>query len=147
MSYKMNKPQTAEAQFKLRLTTALKEKIENEAQKSRRSMNTEILIRLENSFSFIELDNSSLPKPYQLIDRKKELSDRLIKAIEYFNSSQEKKIKYSHIAEQLGYETAEPILDWIQGKKEPSFMQLRKIAEHLKVNQSWLVHGDGDINI
>ncbi len=142
----MNKPQTAEAQFKLRLPTTLKIKIENEAQESRRSMNAEILARLENSFNFKKLDNDSVLKPYQLLDRKKELSNRLIKAIEYFNSSQIKEIKYTHIAEQLGYETAEPILDWIQGKKEPSFDQLRKIAEHLKVNQSWLVHGDGEIN-
>ena len=57
--------------------------------------------RLENSFNFKKLDNNSVLNPYQLLDRKKELSNRLIKAIEYFNSLQAKEIKYTHIAEQL----------------------------------------------
>lgn len=42
----MNKPQIAEAQFKLRLPTSLKLKIENEAQGLKRSMNAEIVARL-----------------------------------------------------------------------------------------------------
>ncbi len=33
-------------------------------------------------------------------------------------------IKYSLIAERLGYETAEIFLDWIQGKQEPTFTEL-----------------------
>lgn len=143
----MNKPQIAEVQFKLRLPTTLKLKIENEAQGLKRSMNAEIVARLENSFkNFKKLDNNGVLSPYQLLDRKKELSNRLIKAIEYFNSLQAKEIKYTHIAEQLGYATAEPILDWIQGKHEPSFPQLREIAKYLKVNPSWLLHGDGEIS-
>ncbi len=52
-------------------------------------------------------------------------------------------IKYSLIAERLGYETAEIFLDWIQGKQEPTFTELRKIADFLGVNQDWLVHGYG----
>ena len=142
----MNKPQTVDAQFKLRLPTTLKLKIENEAQGLKRSMNAEIVARLEKSFNFKKLDNNSVLNQYQLIDRKKELSNRLTKAIELFNSLQVKEIKYTHIAEQLGYETAEPVLDWIQGKHEPSFHQLREIAEYLKVNPSWLVYGDGEIS-
>jgi len=59
------------------------------------------------------------------------------------NSSQFKEIKYSHLAEQLGYETAEFFLDWVQGKQEPTFSELRKIAQFLGVNQDWLLHGDG----
>ena len=38
----MNKPQTLDTQFKLRLPTTLKLKIENEAQGLKRSMNAEI---------------------------------------------------------------------------------------------------------
>ena len=137
-----------DSQIKLRLPTELKQKIENEAQNTKRSMNAEILARLENSFNFRKLDveGDVLLSPYQLLDRKKELSNRLIKAIEYFNSLQAKEIKYTHIAEQLGYETAELVLDWIQGKHEPSFQQLREIAKYLKVNPSWLLHGDGEIS-
>ena len=143
----MNKPQTVESQFKLRLPTTLKLKIENEAQGLKRSMNAEIVARLENSFkNFKKLDNNGVLSPYQLLDRKKELSNRLIKAIEFFNSLQAKEIKYTHIAEQLEYKTAELVLDWIQGKHEPSFSQLREIAEYLKVNPSWLIHGDGEIS-
>lgn len=134
-----------DSQIKLRLPTELKQKIENEAQNSKRSMNAEILARLENSFNFkkLEIDGDTLLNPYQLIDRKKELSKRLIQGIEWLNSSQIKEIKYSHIAEQLGYETAEIFLDWIQGKQEPTFIELRKIADFFGVNQDWLVHGYG----
>ena len=134
-----------DSQIKLRLPTELKQKIENEAQNTKRSMNAEILARLENSFNFRKLDveGDVLLSPYQLIDRKKELSNRLIIAIEWLNSSQIKEIKYSLIAEQLGYETAEIFLDWIQGKQEPSFTELRKIADFFGVNQDWLVHGYG----
>ncbi|MDR7015103.1 Arc family DNA-binding protein [Acinetobacter sp. 3657] len=117
----MHKPQTVDAQFKLGLPTTLKLKIENEAQCLKRSMNAEIVARLKNSFNIKKLDNNSVLNLYQLIDRKKELSNRLIKAIEYFNSLQAKEIKYTHIAEQLGYVTAESVLDWIQGRHEPSF--------------------------
>ena len=134
-----------DSQIKLRLPTELKQKIENEAQNTKRSMNAEILARLENSFNFkkIDLDGDTVLNPYQLLDRKKELSARLIKAIEWLNSSQVKEIKYSLIAEQLGYETAEIFLDWIQGKQEPTFTELRKIADFFRINQDWLVHGDG----
>ena len=55
----MNKPQTVDAQFKLRLPTTLKLKIENEAQGLKRSMNAEIVARLEKSFNFKKLDNNS----------------------------------------------------------------------------------------
>ena len=92
----MNKPQTLDTQFKLRLPTTLKLKIENEAQGLKRSMNAEIVARLENSFNFKKLDNNSVLNQYQLIDRKKELSNRLTKAIELFNSLQVKEIKYTH---------------------------------------------------
>jgi len=48
----MNKPQTLDTQFKLRLPTTLKLKIENEAQGLKRSMNAEIVARLENRVVF-----------------------------------------------------------------------------------------------
>ena len=45
-----------DSQIKLRLPTELKQKIENEAQNTKRSMNAEILARLENSFNFKKID-------------------------------------------------------------------------------------------
>lgn len=135
-----------DSQVKLRIPTELKQRIEAEAQDAKRSMNAEIVARLENSFNFKKLDaehgNITL-SPYQLLDRKKELSDRLVHAIQWANFNNFRELKYSHIAEQLEYETAEIFLDWVQGKHEPTFIELRKIAEFLGVEQDWLVHGDG----
>ena len=91
----------------------------------------------------IEGNEQTILGPYQLMDRKKELSDRLVHAIQWSNYSNAKELKYSHIAERLGYDTAEIFLDWVQGKQEPTFSQLRSIADFLKLNQDWLVHGDG----
>ena len=137
----------SDSQVKLRLPTELKQKIELEAQDAKRSMNAEIVARLENSFNFKKFESERYQfiqlGPYHLLDRKKELSDRLIIAIQWLNSSQFKEIKYSHLAEQLEYETAEIFLDWVQGKQEPTFAELRKIAQFLGVNQDWLLHGDG----
>lgn len=137
----------SDSQIKLRLPTELKQKIEAEAQDSKRSMNAEVVARLENSFNFkkleIEGSEQTILGPYQLMDRKKELSDRLVHAIQWSNYSNAKELKYSHIAERLGYDTAEIFLDWVQGKQEPTFSQLRSIADFLKLNQDWLVHGDG----
>ena len=73
----------SDSQIKLRLPTELKQKIEAEAQDSKRSMNAEVVARLENSFNFkkleIEGNEQTILGPYQLMDRKKELSDRLLK--------------------------------------------------------------------
>lgn len=69
----------SDSQIKLRLPTELKQKIEAEAQDSKRSMNAEVVARLENSFNFkkleIEGSEQTILGPYQLMDRKKELSD------------------------------------------------------------------------
>ena len=59
------------------------------------------------------------------MDRKKELSDRLVHAIQWSNYSNAKELKYSHIAERLGYDTAEIFLDWVQGKQEPTFLNFQ----------------------
>ena len=76
----------SDSQIKLRLPTELKQKIEAEAQDAKRSMNAEVVARLENSFNFkkleIEGNEQTILGPYQLMDRKKELSDRLPHAIQ-----------------------------------------------------------------
>lgn len=141
----------SDSQVKLRLPTELKLRIESEAQESKRSMNAEIISRLEKSFDIDELkfktqenELSDIPfNPYQLLNRRKELSDRLIHAIQWANFKKFRELKYSHIAEELGYETAEVFLEWIQGKQEPTFSELRTIGEFLGINKEWLVHGDG----
>lgn len=141
----------SDSQVKLRLPTELKLRIESESQESKRSMNAEIISRLEKSFYIDELsfktqenELSDIPfNPYQLLNRRKELSDRLIHAIQWANYKKSRELKYSHIAEDLGYKTAEVFLEWIQGKQEPTFSELRTISEFLGINKEWLVHGDG----
>ena len=46
----------SDSQVKLRLPTELKQKIELEAQDAKRSMNAEIVARLENSFNFKKIE-------------------------------------------------------------------------------------------
>lgn len=62
----------SDSQVKLRLPTELKQKIELEAQDAKRSMNAEIVARLENSFNFkkIESERHQLIQlgPYHLLD-------------------------------------------------------------------------------
>ena len=47
----------SDSQVKLRLPTELKQKIELEAQDAKRSMNAEIVARLENSFNFKKIES------------------------------------------------------------------------------------------
>ena len=46
----------SDSQVKLRIPTELKQRIEAEAQDAKRSMNAEIVARLENSFNFIDIN-------------------------------------------------------------------------------------------
>ena len=75
----------SDSQVKLRIPTELKQRIEAEAQDAKRSMNAEIVARLENSFNFkkVVTEGQQLNQlgPYHLLDRKRELSDRLVEFI------------------------------------------------------------------
>lgn len=135
-----------DSQLKLRLPSELKQKMEESAKREKRSMNAEIVSRLEDSLLF-DNDLSSNSKknilnPYLLIDRKHEISERLIKSLEWINSYNKNLVKYSHIAENCGYEHADILLKWLKAEIEPNFKELRLIAEYLGVDQDWLVHGD-----
>ncbi|MEB3767281.1 Arc family DNA-binding protein [Acinetobacter sp. MD2] len=136
-----------DAQLKIRLPSDLKQKIEEVASQEKRSMNAEIVDRLEKSFHFFTPDEAN-PKNlklahYQIIDRKVEVAERLAHSLNLINSFKMNVVRYSHIARMCGYENAEVFLNWLQAKQEPSFTELEKIAAYLYVNPDWLIHGDG----
>ena len=136
-----------DAQLKIRLPSDLKQKIEEVANQEKRSMNAEIVDRLEKSFHFVTLPETN-PKNlklahYQIIDRKVEVAERLAHSLNLINSFKMNAVKYSHIAQICKYENAEVFLNWLQAKQEPSFTELEKIAAYLYIDQDWLIHGDG----
>lgn len=136
-----------DAQLKIRLPSDLKQKIEEVANQEKRSMNAEIVDRLEKSFHFVTPPETN-PKNlkiahYQIIDRKVEVAERLAHSLNLINSFKMNAVKYSHIARMCKYENAEVFLNWLQAKQEPSFTELEKIAAYLYIDQDWLIHGDG----
>ena len=136
-----------DAQLKIRLPSDLKQKIEEVANQEKRSMNAEIVDRLEKSFHFVTVPETN-PKNlklahYQIIDRKVEVAERLAHSLNLINSFKMNAVKYSHIAQICKYENAEVFLNWLQAKQEPSFTELEKIAAYLYIDQDWLIHGDG----
>lgn len=138
---------TPDAQLKIRVPSDLKQKIEEVANQEKRSMNAEIVDRLEKSFHFVTSPETN-PKNlklahYQIIDRKVEVAERLAHSLNLINSFKMNAVKYSHIAKMCEYENAEIFLNWLQAKQEPSFTELEKIAAYLYVNKDWLIHGDG----
>lgn len=141
----------SDSQVKLRLPTELKLRVESRSSRIEAFNECRNYFSSRKSFDIDELkfktqenELSDIPfNPYQLLNRRKELSDRLIHAIQWANFKKFRELKYSHIAEELGYETAEVFLEWIQGKQEPTFSELRTIGEFLGINKEWLVHGDG----
>lgn len=136
-----------DAQLKIRVPSDLRQKIEEVANQEKRSMNAEIVDRLEKSFHFFtpsETNPSNLKlSSYQIIDRKVEVAERLAHSLNLINSFKMNAIKYSHIAQMCEYENAEIFLNWLQAKQEPSFAELKKIASYLYVDENWLIHGDG----
>lgn len=143
----MTNKSVEETQLKIRLPLSLKALIKEEADKDKRSMNDIILIKLENSFCHEKIEIKGVDvAPYLLLDRKKELASRLIKAIEWNELKHGKVIKYSHLAQALDHETATLALEWLKGEKEPSFLELDEIADFLGVNREWLKHDDGEMD-
>lgn len=70
-------PKQTDPQFKLRLPAELKEQIEQAAEENNRSMNAEIVARLESSFVF----GVSVAEELQLMDKIAELAERVVKRV------------------------------------------------------------------
>lgn len=142
---------TNDAQLKIRLSTELKSKIDQSAHQFNRSLNADIVARLNNSFILSDqsvtknrAEESEEDLDYADIDRKKEVAIRLQKAVQIINNINlnPRTLKYSHIALDNGFESAEGVLEWFQAKSEPTFDELRKLANYFGVQEEWLIHGD-----
>lgn len=115
----------ADPQFKLRFPTPLKEAIERAAHRNNRSMNAEIIARLEQTL---------LPS----------LADRLRSLIAQINDARPlHPILPSLIAERIGENSASYVERVFDGLDEPSFELLDRISSLLGVGSNWLKHGLG----
>lgn len=70
-------PRQTDPQFKLRLPAELKEQIEQAAEENNRSMNAEIVARLESSF----LVGMNFAEELQLMDKIADIAERVVKRV------------------------------------------------------------------
>lgn len=138
-------------EFNLRMPSELKEKIEEIASQNTRSINSEIVFRLYNSFSasqenlqnglrvIEELLLSMRETPHRGI-----VQQRLKECLEQINAAGFS-VTPERLARGIGEQYAEPIVNIFTGTQEPSFTQLDKIATYLNINPDWLLYGENSI--
>lgn len=137
-------------QFNLRIPTELKALISEASKVSGRSINAEAQYRLEKSFegqegSYIEAidDLKSFFDAHLRSDYLVALADKLsfilseAQAVDSFNTP-----SISRVAEALSYDNVVTIEDWFKGRKEPSFGELKKLAEYFGCQADWLIHDE-----
>lgn len=137
-------------QFNLRIPTELKALISEAAQVSGRSINAEAQYRLEASFksnegSYSEALNrlKDFFDAHLRSDHLKSLAHKLsfilseAQAVDSFTTP-----SISRVAEALDYHNVITIEDWFEGRKEPSFEELNKLAEYFGCQKSWLIHDE-----
>ncbi|QUY51889.1 Arc family DNA-binding protein [Psychrobacter pacificensis] len=142
---------TKNVQFNLRIPTELKERIAVASQASGRSINAEAQYRLEKSFNsqngsykeaIVELReffDSHLRK-----NRLEEISQKLNFLLEEARAvTGTDSPSISRVAEALGYKTVGLTEDWFEGRKEPDFEVLTKIAKYFGAQEKWLIHNEG----
>ena len=147
LGFKMSK----NVQFNLRIPTELKALISDASKVSGRSINAEAQYRLEKSFegqegSYIEAidDLKSFFDAHLRSDRLNLLSGKLnfllseAKATDSFHTP-----SISRVAEAPGYNSVGVTEDWFEGRKEPSFNELEKLATYFGCQKNWLVHDEG----
>ncbi|OKL45451.1 Arc family DNA-binding protein [Pseudovibrio exalbescens] len=111
-------------QFVVRLPDGMRDKIALAAKENNRSMNAEIVARLEMTFVA------------PTISRLKWLLETMERVLG--NS----KFSLSRLAEAIGEETPYRLERVFSGAEEPTFRLLDSIAEYCAVNSDWLKHGD-----
>jgi hypothetical protein len=116
-------PSRQQDQFVLRMPQGMRERVALEAKTNNRSMNAEIIARLDASFG-------------------SGASSRLNWLIgEIFSDGES--LSPSLIAERIGEETAIYTSKVFSASEEPSFAFLDRVAEYLAVDSEWLKHGVG----
>ncbi|MCV0427045.1 MAG: Arc family DNA-binding protein [Roseibium sp.] len=111
-------------QFVVRLPDGMRDQIAEAAKLSNRSMNAEIVARLEETFL------SSVSARYKW-------------ALEQINGVGHTKISVSKVAEAVSEETAEQLERVFGGSSYPSFELSDRVAKYLNVRPEWLKHGEG----
>ncbi len=138
-----------EIQFNLRIPEDLKLKIDEAAKINQRSINSETMSRLYDSFV---MDNNIQIEAAKVIEnflqartptqRKKDVAERLsflfkeIKKSKYFNQ-----LTIAELAYKIGENSADSAESWFKAEMEPTFNQLEKIADFLSSNPNWLLFG------
>lgn len=140
-----------EVQVNLRLPRPLKDKIHLHAKDNNRSLNAELVERLMNSFVTLN-DNyqnvveavNELANRFQTSERISDISARLNFLLEGTRKMPlAPYLTPSLIAKKLGYEYATETEKWFKGKAEPSFSQLKLLANYFGCNDNWLQFGIG----
>ncbi|ESK41242.1 hypothetical protein P256_00231 [Acinetobacter nectaris CIP 110549] len=136
-------------QFNLRIPEDLKLKIDEVAKINQRSINSETMSRLYDSFV---MDNNVHLEAAKVIEnflqsrtptqRKKDVAERL-----QFLFSEIKKSKFfseltiAELAYKIGEDSADSAESWFRAEMEPTFNQLEKISNFLSANSNWLLFG------
>ncbi|KZM50771.1 hypothetical protein OA90_07075 [Labrenzia sp. OB1] len=111
-------------QFVVRLPDGMRDQIAEAAKLSNRSMNAEIVARLEQTFM------SSVSTRYKW-------------ALAQINDAVHAKISVSKVAEAVSEETAEQLERVFGGSAYPPFELSDRVAKYLNVRPDWLKHGEG----
>lgn len=137
-------------QFNLRVPNELKALISEASKSSGRSINAEAQYRLEQSFesqggSYVEAidELKDFFDAHLRSDRLRLLANKLkflLSEAQAANSLYTPSI--SRVAESFGYDRVGMIEDWFEGRKEPSFDELKRLAEYFGCQSDWLMHDE-----
>jgi transcriptional regulator with XRE-family HTH domain len=137
-------------QFNLRIPAELKAFISDASKASGRSINAEAQYRLEQSFesqggSYMEAveELRHFFDAHLRSNRLRVLAHKLnflLSEAQAVDSLYTPSI--SRIAEALGYNSVGMIEDWFEGRKEPSFAELKKLAKYFACQENWLIHDE-----
>lgn len=72
------------------------------------------------------------------------VSKRLIQVLNEADKINKKssKLKPTHIAEEMGYESIGTVTDWFNGDILPTLSEMKELSEVLGCSSNWLIHGD-----
>ena len=142
----------SDVQVNLRLPIELKEKLHEIAKNNNRSLNNELNERLINSFAQSNNSNHALLikeldeflSEYRQIPRLSDIANRLNFSLNEVNEIRfANRLNPSLIAYELGFDYAAQMEGWFEGRIEPSFEQLKKLARLLGCSEEWLLFGLG----
>lgn len=136
-------------QFNLRIPEDLKSKIDEAAKVNQRSINSETMSRLYDSFV---MDNNIHLEAAKVIEnflqartptqRKKDVAERLNYLFNEIKKSLHfKDLTVAELAYKIGESSADSAESWFKAEMEPTFNQLEQIANFLSSNQNWLLFG------